>query len=248
MAPNMAHPRMNDSRTPMLNVASEQPHRQDRLGGALLPDDEGDQQRRRCCEEADDRAGAPRVLVAAPHEGEQEGGDAGHEQHGARVVDAVLTSSEGQTQHRGRDDERDDADGDVDVEDPPPAEVVDEEAAEQGPGDRRDGEHCAEVARIAPSFPRGDDVADDGEGHRHQPTGADALEAAEGDELPHVLRNPAEHRPGDEYEDGRLEHDLAAIEVRQLSVQGCADGRGQQVGGDDPREVVEPTELADDGR
>ena len=77
------------------------------------------------------------VLVAAPHEGEEDAGDAGHEQDGALEVDAVAMALYLQLQHRRGDHEGGQANRDVDEERPAPAQAVDEEAAEQGPGHAR---------------------------------------------------------------------------------------------------------------
>src|SRR5215472_1723662 len=48
----------------------------------------------------------------------------------------------------------------VDVEDPTPAQVLDEIAADQRPDDGRDAEHRAEQTLIASTFARRDDIAD----------------------------------------------------------------------------------------
>ena len=84
--------------------------------------------------------------------------------------------------------ERDDPHRQVDVEDPAPAQVVDEEAAEQRADDRRDPEHRAEVALVLAALARRDDVADDGQRDHDQPAGAEALHGAKADQLPHALR------------------------------------------------------------
>ena len=144
--------------------------------------------------------------------------------------------------------ERDGADRKVDVEDPPPGELVDEEAAEERPDDRRHAEDAPEEALVAAAISRRDDVADDGERHDHQSAGAEALERTERDQLAHVLRQPAERRPGEEDHDRRLQHLLAAVEVAELPVQRAGDRRRQQVRRDDPRQVLEAAELAHDRR
>src|SRR5436189_45198 len=79
------------------------------------------------------------------------------------------------------------ADGEVDVEDPAPGEVVDEEAADQRPDHGRDPEDAAEVALVAAALARRDDVADDRDRRHHQASAAEPLEAAERDQLRHVL-------------------------------------------------------------
>ena len=167
---------------------------------------------------------------------------------GAEVVDRVARLLDACVE-RGRDHhERDGADRQVDVEDPAPGEVVDEEAAEQRPDDRRDAEDAAEVALVLAALARRDDVADDGERRHHQAAGAEALQRAERDQLAHVLREAAEHRADEEDHDRRLQDLLAAVEVAELPVERAGDRRGEQVGGDDPRQVLDPAEVADDRR
>ena len=141
-----------------------------------------------------------------------------------------------------------DADGQVDVEDPAPGELVDEEAAEQRPGDRGDGEHGADQAHVAAALPRRDDVGDDRLRADHQAAGADALQGAEGDQLGHRLAEAREHRAGEEDDDRRQEHGLAPVHVAELAVDRRRDRRGEQVGRHDPGEVVEAAEVADDRR
>ena len=81
-----------------------------------------------------------------------------------------------------RDDRyRERADRHVHVEDPAPGEIVDEEAAEQWPGNRGDREDGADQAHVASALPRRHDVADDRLRADHQAAGADALEGAEPD-------------------------------------------------------------------
>ena len=170
------------------------------------------------------------------------------EERRAEVVDAVLdvlaADVERDRDHRegGR------ADREVDVEDPAPGEVVDEEAAEQRPDHGRDAEHRAEPALVAPALSGRDEVADDRERRHHQPAAAEPLHRAERDQLAHVLREAAERRADEEDHDRRLQHELAAVEVAELAVERAGDGRREQVGGHDPREVLDAAELADDRR
>jgi hypothetical protein len=95
---------------------------------------------------------------------------------------------EGGRNHR----QRDRAEGQVDVEDPSPREVVDEEAAEQRPGDGRDGEHRSEQALVTAAIAWRDEIADDRHRHDDQPAAAESLHGAKGDQLRHRLRQPAE--------------------------------------------------------
>ena len=80
------------------------------------------------------------------------------------------------------DDERDDPDRDVDVEDPVPADLLGQEAADERADDERDAEDGTEQALVLAALLRGEQVADDRQRDREQRTGADALDAAEEDE------------------------------------------------------------------
>ena len=144
--------------------------------------------------------------------------------------------------------QRKDAQRQVDVEDPAPGEVFDEEAAEQRPDHGRDAEDSAEEALVLAALTRRDDVADDGHRRHDQPAATDPLQGAECDQLAHVLREPAEGRADEEDHDRRLEDDPAPVEVAELAVERPDDGRGEQVRGHDPREMLDPAEVADDRR
>jgi hypothetical protein len=100
----------------------------------------------------------------------------------------------------------------------------------------------------AKTAPRRHDVADDRLRQGHQSPGTRSLHGAERDELPHVVRESGQHRPGDEDADRELEDVLASGDVAEFSVKRDGDRRCQQVRGDDPRQMVEPTEVADDRR
>jgi hypothetical protein len=135
----------------------------------------------------------------------------------------------------------------VDVEDPAPGGVVDEEAAEQGPGHRGQSKDGAEVAHVAAALAGGDDVADDRLRTDHQAPGTDALEGPEADQLGHVLGEPAEHRSDQEDDDRALEDALAPVQVSDLPVERCRDRRGEDVRGHHPRELGEAAQVAHDG-
>ena len=91
----------------------------------------------------------------------------------------VAFGSLDRRQEPGQHEQADDADRDVDVEDPVPADVVGQQAAEGRADDERDAEHGAEQALVAAALGRGEQVADDRERDREERAGADALDAAE---------------------------------------------------------------------
>ena len=111
----------------------------------------------------------------------------------------------------------------------------------------RGAEGGRDVALVARTLPRRDDVADGGQGQRHETTTAETLDGAEGDELLHRGGEPREHGADHEGQDGDLEDRTPAVEVGDLAPQRGGGRRGQEVRRDHPREVVEAAEVAGDG-
>ena len=124
-------------------------------------------------------------------------------------------------QHDARHDEGDGADGKVDVEDPAPGGMVDEESANEWSGNARNSENCAEITLVPATLGGRDDVADDRHREHDQPAGPEALHGSERDQLVHVLAQPRQSRSGQEDDDGELEDALATVEVGDLSVEGA---------------------------
>ena len=142
------------------------------------------------------------------------------EQRRAEVVDLVLLRHRARAEGGADHDERDRTDRQVDVEDPPPREVVDEEPAEQRPDDGRDAEDGAEDALVAAAVARRDDVADDGDRGHDQAAGAEALQAP-GTPISSAMfcAQPAQRRADEEDHDRGLQDDLAPVEIAELSVE-----------------------------
>ena len=167
---------------------------------------------------------------------------------GAEPVDLVAVRRGVQMQSGDHDHDRDQPERDVHVEHPAPRDRLDQEAAEQRSGDRGDREHGADQAHVAAAIARRHDVGDDRLRADHQPARAHALQRAEGDQLSHRLAQPGQQRADQEDQDRGQEHRLAAVHVAELSVQRRRRRRGQQVGRDDPGQVLETAEVADDRR
>src|SRR5581483_4316846 len=72
------------------------------------------------------------------------------------------------------------------------------------------------------------------------------LQRAEADQLAHRLGETGQHRAAEEDHDRRQEDGLAPDHVAELPVERRRDGRGEQVGGHHPGEVVEAAQVADD--
>ena len=85
-------------------------------------------------------------------------------------------------------------------------------------------------------------------GHRsHEPPAPQPLHRAEDDEPHHPGGEPAERGAEEEEDDGALQDDLPAVQVAELPVERSDDRLREEVGGDDPGEVLQPAELGDDG-
>ncbi len=226
----------------------EQLQRQYGFGRAPFDGDEGRQQDGGEHGETDDLRGAPAPGRTAEGGDEDQAGRDGRDEEGAEVVDDVLLAADRDVQDGRDDDERDDADRQVDVEHPAPAEVLGEEPAEEGAQHARDAEDGAEEALVLSALARGDQVADDRHRQHHEAAAAQPLERPEADELRHVLGDPAEGRADQEDHDRGLEELLAAVLVAELAPERGRGRGGQQIGGHHPRQVVEPAQLADDRR
>ena len=214
----------------------------------VLDEDEGRQGQRREDTQPDDERRAPGIGRAAEGREQHQGREADAEQDRAEVVDAVPLAFTDAGQRHGEHRERHHPQRDVDVEDPAPARVAGEESADQRPRDAGHAEHGPEQPHVAAALPRRDDVPDRRLGAYHQAAAAQTLDRPEGDQLGHSLGLPAQPRADQEEHQRPLEHDLAAVEIAELAVQRGDDRDRQQVGGDDPGEVVEPAEVADDRR
>ena len=168
---------------------AEQPHRDDRLGGAQLDEHE---QRRRAATPATSRpmpsVGAPAVVRAGPGGVEQERADTGRRsgrRRGSRscgrgVRAACLSATEVMTRATrpiGTLMKKIHCQPGPSAKKPPST----------GPSTRGRAEDGAEVALVAAALARRDDVADHRERQRHQAAAAEALDGAEGDQLLDVL-------------------------------------------------------------
>ena len=104
----------------------------------------------------------------------------------------------------------------------------------------------AEQALVLAAFGRREQVADDGERDREERAGAEALDAAEQDQLPHGLAQAGQRRADEEQGDADHQHRPAAEDVGQLAVERHGDRAGQQVDRDDPRVQLVAAEVGDD--
>ena len=112
----------------------------------------------------------PRVVVAAPGQRQQQRHHRQHQRRRAEEVDAPLADDRADVRERRTSStrQRDQADRQVDVEDPAPAQVVGQVAAQQRPDDAGQAEDAAEDALDAAALGGREDLRDDREDRRGQ--------------------------------------------------------------------------------
>jgi hypothetical protein len=133
----------------------------------------------------------------------------------------------------------DQAEGDVEQEDPAPVAEVQDDAAEHRADDRAErgghgdqGHDLADVATLGRLH--------DQRGHQHhQNAAADALDDPEGDQARSVPRGGAQQRADEEQAQGGDPQSLAAQNRLGPADRGHRGGQGQQVGGGHPLDGAE---------
>ncbi len=158
-------------------------------------------------------------LIGGPAQAREQHKRAGRHREGYRpqVVDDVMDLTQVAGDLAGHDEEGHRADGDVDVEDPAPGEVVDEHAAEQRADDAGETEDSAEKTHVLAPLPGRDDVSDDGLSAHHEAAAPKALDGPEHDQLDQCVAQAGKDRPDEENDDGGLEKYLPAVLVPELA-------------------------------
>ena len=197
--------------------------------------------------EADDLGGGPGIGGAAQADHEHQCGQGEGQQAGTEVVDPVLDAGGHRGEGEGQHHQRQDPDGQVDVEDPAPREVGGQRPAEEGPDHRGQAEDGTEQPLVPTALTGRHHIADRRLGTHHQATPAQTLERPERDQLGEAVADPAEGRADQEDHQPDLEDDAASVLVAQFPVERGDHGLGQQVGGGHPRDVVEAPEVAGNG-
>jgi methylmalonyl-CoA epimerase len=188
---------------------------------------------------SDDKAGAEPVIFLALVEHDLEGADEDDEQAESPVVDAFAALTD--FCHVGRvfdealgEDERKDADRDIEEEEPAPACVVDDPATDGGAerGGEDDG-HSVDGEGHAAFFGR-EGVGEDGLFAGLEASAGEALEDAEEDEQGQSGGESAEERGESEEEDAAHVEALTADAVGDPAADGEDDGVGDEVAGENP--------------
>ena len=191
----------------------------------------------------------PGIADAAQVQRQHERYARAHDQRGAEEVEAVRPLVARQpAQQRGRDRQRRKPHRDVDPEDHRPMQMVGDQAAERRAAAAGRGVGRSEIAVIAAALLGRDQIAEHDHAHGRQPAAAEAVQDAAQDQHQHVRRQRANQRAGHVGQDRDAQREPAAVDVRDLAVERDDRGRRQQIGGDQPGQVVHVTEIAADGR
>ena len=190
-----------------------------------------------------DLAGAEPVLLLALVEREFEQADADRYSGQAGEVDRVAALHAGFDlrwvfDHLVGEVERNQANGDVDEEDPVPVVVVGDPAAEGGAdGGRDDDSHAVDGEGLAAFFD-GEGVGENGLFAGREAAAAEALQDAGDDQEPEAGREAAERRADGEHDDADHVEAFAADAVRKPAGDGQNDGGGDEVAGQHPGGLV----------
>ena len=175
---------------------------------------------------------------------------AGRDRHGAADVEGALGGLVVALGQQARGEQRGgDADRHVDEQDPLPAQVLGQHAAEQhARGAARAGDGAPDAQRAVALGALGEGVGHDRQRGGGDQRGAEALQGARADEPDVGLGQAAEQRR--EREDDEADHEelAAAQEVGEAAAEQQEATEGEGVGVDDPGEVVlGEVERAPDG-
>jgi hypothetical protein len=176
----------------------------------------------------------PEPAVGGLGQAEQQRGDAGRQQGEPGDVQPrpgvrLVALEEPRGQHEPGHAERD-----VDPEHPPPAQVGEDQAAEERAEDRPEHGGQRDERGHPAEQPAARRAHDQRRHHRHHQPAAEALQDPRGDQRRSVPGQGGGHRPGEEDEQGEQPEPLAAEPGRRPRAQRHGDAEGEQVGGGDP--------------
>ena len=201
----------------------------------MLDDDERRDQRGGAAKERERRRGAPAVAGGArqrvdeQHQPARDGGCAGEVEVAMTEVGPALAQQDGREQGGS------DADRNVDEEDPRPAEVARQDAAQQHAGGRAASGGCAvDAEREVAVASFGEQGHEERERRRREQCPAEPLDGAERDQRALRPGDPAEQRAHREEEESADEQAAPAEEVRQPAAEEQRAAEEDRVRGDDP--------------
>jgi hypothetical protein len=218
----------------------EQPHVDQWPRGPQRVQDEGADQQHPGEQRQPGGDGAQAAVRRGLGEAEDEQAEAGGEQRQAEQVEAAgVLGGLGARQPAQPHEDADDADRHVDVEDPAPRQVVDDQAADHR-SEHRSHEHGhADDAHHAADALGAGRLGQQDHADRHDHAAADALHDAEGDQRGQVPGQAAEDRAGDEEDDRGQPHAAGAEALGGPAGERDDHGQGEQVAGGHPLHVIE---------
>jgi hypothetical protein len=202
---------------------------------ARLDQREGSQQRRRAGEQGDRQWVSPAGVGRLDDRVDEQGKRAGDRERPSRVVAPLRRRRPALAKEERREREGGHADGDVDEEDPLPAEAVDNRAADQPSRGRPDPAQSPpdpeRLVALGPLLEGGRDDRECARGHDRRP---DALEGTRADQRVVRPGEPAEERCGSEDDEPDHEHAPAAEQVGCPPAEQEETGEGEGVGAHHP--------------
>ncbi len=214
-----------------------------------LPDHQGGQRHGGKGRAQADQVGFEPVQVVALVQHHLQHTHAQHQEDQPDVVDGLVHQffrflAQLAPDHQGGED----ADGDVDEEDPRPAVVVGDPAAGDGPDDGRHHRHHGQERQGHAPLGRRKDRQQQGLGHGVERAGDETLHGAEDHQLGHRGGDAAEKGGDDEEHHGGHEQLDLAEAARHPAGQRQGDGVAHGEGGDDPGALFRTyPEVAGDG-
>ncbi len=170
-------------------------------------------------------------------------------QHGTQVIDDRLALRHRQADEGSIcDDQRGCSQRQIDQEHPAPGQVFSHQAAEHRPGNAGHGIHAAEVTLIAAAFARWHDVGDDRLADRNHPARANALKNPRQHQLFHALRQATEQRSQGEKPQSEQHQFASPVKIAEFAVDRHGHGQRDHVGGYDPGQQIDVSELGGNGR
>src|ERR671920_1745414 len=226
--------------------ALEEGERNYGLGCPELYGYEGGEQDAGDDEPNDDACGIPVVALTDPREREQQRDDRGRDGGGAEEIYLHPQTPGALVEHDRQSEQGEHAEGQIDVEHPPPGEVVGDPTSHRRPyyaGQREDAEEDALVLR--PPRRVGKDICDAGEYVGEDHARPEPLQTPEEDQLRHPPRGAAERAANQEDRHSRDDEPLPAVDVPELADDRDHGRRSEKIRRRDPGVVLEPVEVGD---
>ena len=178
------------------------------------------------------------ILELAAIEQDLQGPNGDAERAKAKKIEALALGVAGLVDEHKDADERNDADRQIDVEHPAPVVIVGQPTAERGADDRADhGTGPPYRHRLAMPLGR-IDAQEDGLRQRHQGCTTDPLQQAKEDDLGEAFGKPAQYRRRGKADDRNQKDTFDAESPGQPAGQRRHDGGGDDIGGQDPGDLV----------